>query len=107
MNAVAFLSQSFHTSAERPSAPAAATRPEARELAPYRLPDGTVVHVDATAVKGARSFEFQLKDGRMVTAERIDAEHQAPTDWMYHAYDCAHRQSGADRGPCSCGVVTR
>jgi hypothetical protein len=74
MNAVAFLSQSFHASAERPSAPAAATGPDARELAPYRLPDGTVVRVDATAAKGAAAISFTLAGGRIVTAERLDTQ---------------------------------
>lgn len=38
----------------------------------YQLPDGRIVPVDSTATKGIKSFQFQMKGGKMVTATRID-----------------------------------
>lgn len=28
-----------------------------------------------------------------------------PADWMYHAWTCACRRIGPDRGPCDCGIA--
>jgi hypothetical protein len=70
MNAAAFLAQSFHAhgvaSAPRP------TGVEPMELTPYRLPDGTIVQVDASAAKDARVIGFTLQGGQIVSAERIE-----------------------------------
>lgn len=37
----------------------------------YRLPDGRVVPVDASASKGAATIGFTLKGGRIVTAVHV------------------------------------
>lgn len=37
----------------------------------YQLPDGTVVQVDATAVKGLPVIDFTLKGGQIVQAARV------------------------------------
>jgi hypothetical protein len=37
----------------------------------YRLPDGSVVRVDATAVKCSPVIDFTLADGTIVKAERV------------------------------------
>ena len=39
-------------------------------LLPYRLPNGRVVLVDATATKGVGLIDFTLADGRIVFAVR-------------------------------------
>lgn len=39
----------------------------------YRLPDGRVVPVDATASKGAPAIGFTLVGGRIVTALLVQA----------------------------------
>jgi hypothetical protein len=70
MNAVAFLSQSFHAHTG-PSAPPAAHGAE-MTFTHYRLPDGTVVPVDASAAKDAPAIGFTLRDGRVVTATRVE-----------------------------------
>ncbi len=43
------------------------------EFTNYRLPDGRIVPVDATAAKGALVIGFTLKGGRVVDAIRADA----------------------------------
>lgn len=42
------------------------------EYTDYRLPDGRIVPVDASAAKGARFIGFTLTGGKIVTAERVD-----------------------------------
>ena len=37
----------------------------------YRLPDGRLVKVDASAAKGLNIIDFQLADGTMVKATRV------------------------------------
>lgn len=53
------------------------TRPDAthdyseRVLVYYQLPDGSVVRVDDSAAKGARTIDFTLQGGNIVTAVRV------------------------------------
>jgi hypothetical protein len=44
---------------------------EGRAIDKYRLPDGTVIPVDATATKGVQRTPFQLRDGSMVEMEYV------------------------------------
>jgi hypothetical protein len=37
----------------------------------YRLPDGTIVPVDATATKGAQTTDFTMRDGKIVKMEYV------------------------------------
>ena len=46
-----------------------------RTFQSYRLPDGTVVPVDASAAKGAPTIGFTLKGGEVVTATRVGRSH--------------------------------
>ena len=39
----------------------------------YRLPDGRIVAVDATAAKMAALIDFQLTDGTIVQAVRVNS----------------------------------
>lgn len=41
------------------------------ELTPYRLPDGRIVQVDASAAKDARMIGFTLADGTIVDAIQV------------------------------------
>ena len=53
---------------------------------PYRLPDGRIVQVDATAAKDAIYIDYQLSGGQIVTATLV---RQPPT------VHCAWRASKA------------
>lgn len=44
---------------------------ESRDLAPYQLPDGRLVLVDASAAKGAPLIDFTLADGSIVPASAV------------------------------------
>ena len=48
---------------------------------PYRLPDGRVVPVDASAAKGALIIGFTLTGGRVVDAIRVDAPLRSVCAW--------------------------
>lgn len=47
----------------------------------YRLPDGRIVAVDASAAHDARWIDYTLADGRIVPAERVECE-PAAHDWQ-------------------------
>jgi len=43
------------------------------QFAPYRLPDGRVVMVDASAAKDARIIDFTLANGQITRAVLLDS----------------------------------
>ena len=50
----------------------------------YRLPDGRIVRVDATASKGAATITYELARGNIVTATRVDPSEDSPRNSTIH-----------------------
>lgn len=51
----------------------------------YRLPDGRIVAVDATAAKGEPVIGFTLADGRIVDARLVNGTAYRPAGFLRNA----------------------
>jgi hypothetical protein len=69
-----------------------------RTLTPYRLPDGRIVPVDASAAKGAAAIDFTLEDGQIVQATRVTAI-ESPAYFLGAIAACVEAAERGSRTP--------
>lgn len=64
-----------------------APKPDGRTFCAYRLPDGRIVDVDASAAKDARVIQFTLADGTIVDAIQAGRNHDDYREYLTSPLD--------------------